>query len=171
MYGGGATVGSIEEWEVNLDIAQRISKQLTSKGIVVDILPATVPPNYSADIFLTIHADGNEETSVTGYKVAASEFDSTDDSQELSDAIEKSYGEATDMRLDPNVTDNMTQYYAFNYHKFVHTIQPGTTAAMVELGFLTNSDDRRLMVSNPDKMANGVTTGILNFLRATNRMP
>lgn len=168
--GGGATVGSITEWEVNLDIAQRIAKRLEAEGIIVDILPATIPQNYSADLFVSIHADGNEDTSVTGFKVAPSELDPTNRAELASGTIESSYKAATNMTLDPNVTADMTRYYAFNYIRFHHSIAESTPGVIVEVGYLTSAKDRRTIVANPEVSAEGVATGILNYFEAAGEL-
>lgn len=37
----------------------------------MDIIPATVPKDYWADVFIAIHADGSEDPRVSGFKVAS----------------------------------------------------------------------------------------------------
>ena len=69
--GGGTRGGGKKEWEVNLAIAEKTANLLRDQGIVVDILPATVPEAYWADAFIAIHADGNDNSSVSGFKVAS----------------------------------------------------------------------------------------------------
>ena len=44
---------------------------LEQLGYEVDILPAVVPPNYRARLFIAIHADGSNDSSASGYRVAA----------------------------------------------------------------------------------------------------
>src|SRR5439155_25365322 len=53
-YGGGRS-----EVDLNADIALRLAALLRAQGVLVDILPATVPTAYTADAFVAIHADGN----------------------------------------------------------------------------------------------------------------
>jgi hypothetical protein len=55
----GASAGGTTEWETNLKITEETKKLLEAKGVVVDILPVTIPPDYWADVFIAIHADGN----------------------------------------------------------------------------------------------------------------
>src|SRR5688572_29749836 len=69
--GGGTSGGGKAEWEVNLEIAELTAELLRPEGIIVEILPATVPASYWADVFISIHADGNENSTVSGYKIAA----------------------------------------------------------------------------------------------------
>ena len=44
---------------------------LEQLGYEVDILPAVVPPNYRAHLFIAIHADGSNDSNASGYRVAA----------------------------------------------------------------------------------------------------
>jgi N-acetylmuramoyl-L-alanine amidase len=43
-------------------------------------------------------------------------------------------------------------------------ISPGTPAAIIELGFLTNARDRALLVGGQDLIAAALADGILDFL-------
>lgn len=163
-WNGGASAGGYDEVDVNLDIARKAAALLKKEGIEVDVLMATVPESYRADAFISIHADGNDDTSVTGYKAAASEFDSTEASTILSDELAMAYGEATDMILDPNVTEDMTRYYSFNYVKFHASVDPSTPSALIETGFITNASDRKFLINKPDIAAKAIADGVLSFL-------
>src|SRR3989442_10298501 len=54
----GTTWRGINEVDVNLDIADRVAKDLRGRGIAVEIFPATVPAGYVADAFIALHPDG-----------------------------------------------------------------------------------------------------------------
>jgi len=69
--GGGSNGGGKAEWEVNLAIVEKTASLLRNRGIIVDILPATVPEAYWADAFVAVHADGNTNPSASGFKVAS----------------------------------------------------------------------------------------------------
>lgn len=161
----GATGGGKAEWEVNLEIAEHTKRKLESAGFIVDILPATVPPNYWADIFIAIHADGNENRGVTGFKAAGAERDITGKANTLARTIENEYTKLTGMYLDrENISVNMRYYYAFSWWRFEHAVHPLTTSVIVETGYLTNPNDRKLIVNQPEKSAEGITRGVLKFL-------
>lgn len=160
-YGGGKI-----EWEVNYDIAVRAEKILEAEGVEVDILPATVPPKYWADVFVTIHADSSLKSSPNGYKFAAPWRDMTGRADELVEHLDKSYSEITGLRYDDNITQNMRGYYAFAWWKFEHAIHPQTTAAIAETGFMSNPSDLRMLLEEPDKPAQGIAQGILSYLRS-----
>lgn len=158
-YGGGKA-----EWEVNLEIAQRTARLLEAAGYEVDILPTTIPPGYFADLFLSIHADGNNSSSASGYRAAAPRRDQTGRAAHFADLLEDRYGAATGLRHYPTVTRRMQNYYAFNYRRYEHALHPMTVAAILETGFLTNPGDRRIIVNDPDRAARGIADAITSLL-------
>lgn len=163
---GGATGGGITEREAVLTIAQHMVDLLGQKGIAAELLPTTVPPGYVADAFVSIHADGSVDTSVSGYKVASPRRDYSGVSADLATTIDSAYGSATGFRKDDNITSRMRGYYAFNWRRYEHAIHPMTPAAIVETGFITNASDRRVLSRQPDKVAQAVADGILLFLES-----
>ena len=58
----------------------------------------------------------------------------------------------------------MRGYYAFNYRRYAHSVAKTTPAAIVEMGFLTNPDDRTLLTQSPDLVAIGIANGIIRYL-------
>ncbi|QQS39135.1 N-acetylmuramoyl-L-alanine amidase [Candidatus Woesebacteria bacterium] len=160
----GATGGGIAEWEVNKKIAEETAAMLEKEGVIVDILPATVPVSYQADLFVAIHADGSEDTRKSGFKLASPWRDYTGNSAEIVRIIEEEYAQATGLEKDPNITRNMRGYYAFSWWKYEHSVHPATTSLIIETGFLTNSSDRRLLFTNPEVPAGAISKGILIYL-------
>jgi len=162
--GGGTSGGGKAEWEVNLAIAEATKEILKAKGILVDIIPATVPPSYFADAFVAIHADGNANTNVSGFKAASPWRDLTGRSEDLVAALEKEYRNTTGLRSDTGVNHNMRGYYAFNWWRREHAVHPMTVAAIIETGFLTSPEDQKILIQNPQKAAEGISAGIIKFL-------
>ncbi len=160
----GSSGGGKAEWEVNLAIALEIAEQLENHGIEVEILPATIPPLYWADVFISIHADGSPDSSKRGFKITSPWRDYTRKANNLVRILETSYGETISWEKDPNISRNMRGYYAFSWWKYEHALHPMTTAAIVETGFLTNATDRRLLIGNPEIMAQGIAGGVYEFL-------
>lgn len=160
----GARGGGMAEWEVNLAIAQLTAGLLEEKGISVEILPATVPPSYWADVFLAIHADGSTDPSKRGFKVASPWRDFTGNADSLVKMLENTYQEVIGWEIDPNITRNMRGYYAFSWWKYEHTIHPMTTAAIFETGFLTNADDRKVLTGTPEIPARAIADGVIKYL-------
>jgi len=162
----GTSGGGTTEVAVNRTIAEMTKTLLEQRGMIVDLLPATIPPNYWADVFVAIHADGNLNTRVSGYKVAAPRRDYSGQSAAFASLLEQSYGAATKIDLDPNVSRTMRGYYAFNWRRYEHSIHPMTVAAILETGFLTNASDRRVIVQAPEKSAAGIAGAIVEFTAA-----
>jgi len=160
----GSSGGGKSEWQVNYEIAIRLKAILEKKGIKVDLLSTEIPKDYVADAFISIHADGNENSNVSGFKVAGPRRDLTGNSSQLADEIETSYKEATGLELDPNISRNMTGYYAFAWWRFDHAVHPMTTSVIVETGFLSNPSDRKIIVNDPQLSAEGIAEGVLVYL-------
>ena len=160
----GTRGGGKAEWEVNLAIARRAAAILEEAGYEVEILPTTIPPAYLADLFVSIHADGHTNTSVSGYRAAAPRRDRTGRAAEFARLLTETYGEATGLPLYPTVTRRMTSYYAFNSRRYDHALHPMTVGVILETGFLTSARDRRIIVSAPDRAARGIADAVIRFL-------
>ena len=163
-YDFGASSGGANEVDVTLDVAQKTVNYLMSHGVKAVVLPSTIPEGYCASAFVAVHADGNDDSSVYGYKVAPSLWDTDGKAHSLSDTIQVDFGQETSMSLNPTVTDNMTQYYAFNFQKFSHTINANTPGALIEVGFISNDIDRSMMINHSEEMATGIGKGIVDYL-------
>lgn len=166
----GGSGGGVREVDVTLDLSRRVAKILRDRGIEVDLLPATVPVGYTADAFVSIHADSSPSAASNGYKLARSRFSAipnTDD--QLLSRLQTSYGAASGQRLDGNITRNMTGYYAFNSRRRSHAISGVTPGVILETGYLTNVADRTLLITRQDALAGAIADGITQFLN--NRPP
>jgi hypothetical protein len=162
---GGTSNGKTAEWQVNLKIAEEIEKILEPEGIVVDILPATIPPDYWADTFISIHADGSLDKNISGFKVASPWRDRTGKASMLVKNIEDTYEIQTGLEKDPNITRNMRGYYAFSWWRYEHAINPMTPAVIVETGFLTNPSDARMLINQPEVPAQAISDAVRDFLK------
>lgn len=162
---GGTSTGEVAEWEVNLKIAQEAKKILEKEGLVVDILPATIPPAYQADALVAIHADGSTDSNQRGFKVAAPRRDLTGKAKTLVKIIEEEYAKTTGFSQDPNITRGMTGYYAFSWRRFDHAIHPMTPAVILETGFLTNPSEARSLINHPEIPAQAIAKAVLIFLK------
>lgn len=160
----GASGGGKSEWEVNLAIAKETASILSEKGITVEIIPATVPPRYWADVFVAIHADGNLDPGKSGYKAAAPYRDITGKAEALRVSVEENYERSTGLEKDPTVTRNMRGYYAFGWWRYEHSVHPMTTSIILETGFLTSPTDRSIIVDKPNLSADGLADGVIEFL-------
>lgn len=165
----GATGGGKQEWQVNLDVAQRTAALLQASGIQTDVLPATVPPRYQANAFIAIHADGDTTGEDRGFKVARPGFSSIPDVDDrLVDAINQTYGSETELpRDDAHISLRMRYYYAFNARRYCHAVSPGVPQAIIELAYLTNATDRQYLIGDPEKLAQALSDSIQAFLATT----
>lgn len=161
----GAESAGLREVDVNYAVARQAAALLRARGVTVDLLPATVPPGYRADAFVAVHCDVNGDPAMRGYKLArfsGSAIPQRDDI--LLETIGTRYAAATGQPRDLHVTAAMTGYYAFNSRDFVHAIDPQTPAVIIELGFLTNPEDRELLKDRQDLLAAALADGILRYL-------
>lgn len=162
----GAAAGGYREFQVNLDMAERTAAYLRGAGVAVDILPATVPPSYRADAFVALHADGNSNTRLSGFKLATN-WREWEASVALGAALRADFGAASGLAWDEShISSNMRGYYAMASGRYRHTTSNYTPAVILEMGYLTNAYDRRLMTQGADTLARGVANGILRFLRS-----
>lgn len=151
------------EWEVNLLIARTAAEQLETLGYEVEVLPAVIPPDYRAHLFVAIHADGSDNPSASGYRVAAPRRDATGRAGGIAELLRDSYGDATGLRRLPTTTRRMQNYYAFNYRRYEHALHPMTIAVILETGFLTSPTDRRVILDAPERAANGIVAAVKAF--------
>jgi N-acetylmuramoyl-L-alanine amidase len=165
----GTSWAGYTEVDVTSEIADRMATLLTAQGIRVDILPTTVPEGYLADVFIALHCDGDGVGELSGFKMAHGSRRGPYEDKLLS-TIKDTYAKATGMSYDSqHITRNMTGYFAFNWSRYQHATSPFTPATIIELGFLSNDDDRAVLVNKPDVIATGLVNGILAFLDANPR--
>jgi hypothetical protein len=169
-YSTGASVNGVNEVDINLIVAQTLRDMLVNEGLTVDLLPATVPPDYRADLFMSLHADSNENSERHGYKSAVFRYERNKQDALLKEIIDKNYfyfsGLSDD---DDNVSGSMLEYYAFNRTRFKHAVHPKTPAIIVEMGYLSNKEDLDFM-SDPINPSYALKIGILSYLREVGRI-
>jgi N-acetylmuramoyl-L-alanine amidase len=162
----GTAWNGINEVTINVDIAERIKRMLEPKGIVVDILPTTIPPSYVADAFVALHGDGDGTGVRSGYKLAYSAR-RTPYEAALLESIKTHYGAATGLAYDQaHVSRNMLGYYAMAWTRNKYSTAPHTPSVILEMGYVSHDHDRYLMMSTPDIVAGGIAEGIIRFLDA-----
>jgi N-acetylmuramoyl-L-alanine amidase len=138
---------------------------LTALGYQVDLLQEFDPRlnGYQAAVLLSIHNDSCQfiNDQATGFKVASA-LASRDpnSSNRLVACIQDRYARITGLTFHDSVTSDMTQYHAFN------EIDPGTTAAIIEAGFLYK--DYNLLTTHQDLVADGIVAGIQCFVNNEN---
>lgn len=163
LRNGGTRGGGKLEWEVNLALAERTGALLEEAGYLVDILPAVVPPDYRAHLFIAIHADGSNDPGARGFRIAAPRRDATGRAQTFVELLEDSYARGTGLRRLPDTTRRMRNYYAFNSRRYEHSLHPMTIGLILETGFLTSAADREVIVDDPDRVARAILESVQAF--------
>ena len=159
----GAAAGGYREVEVNQAVAERAASYLRGVGFAVDVLPATVPPSYRADAFVAIHADGNADPRMRGFK-AATHWREWEAATTLLAAMRAEYGAASGLAWDEaHISSGMRGYYAMSTGRYRHAVANTTPAIILEMGYLTNPQDRQLMTQQVDRLARGVAAGVQRF--------
>jgi N-acetylmuramoyl-L-alanine amidase len=166
---GAVCPDGTNEHEINLAIASLVRQKLEARGYVIDLLQEFDPrlDGYHAAVLVSIHADTCDviDDQASGFKVTASTYSRGQNlANRLTACLDDRYASITGLHLHPgSVTINMTDYHAFS------AIDPTTTAAIIETGFLNL--DRDILVHHPDVVADGVVSGILCFVNNENVNP
>lgn len=167
---GAVCPNGVTEQQVNYEIARRVKQDLEAAGVRVDLLQEKDPrlQNYRADALLSIHADvcvwpPEYGEKVSGFKLAfasAVPQKVAIQAAQFKRCLERRYSAITGLTFHPSsITKDMTEYHAFN------EIDPSTPAVIIETGFLAHPKDYDLLVNRPDLIAQGITAGILCYLR------
>jgi len=158
---GAVCPDGLTELQVNQEIAARVQQSLVAEGFDVDLLKEFDPRlgSYRALALISIHADSCQyiNDQATGYKVAPSlENRRPERTGRLTDCLRFRYEEATSLEAHNSVTPDMSSYHAFD------EIDIDTPAAIIEVGFLNL--DRQLLTQEPDRVASGISSGILCYI-------
>ena len=160
----GASFGGYNEVDINLDIAWRVAALLRTQGLIVDVLPTTIPAGYVADAFVALHADSDGVGEKSGFKIAHAARRGPYEDQFQRDLTDE-YAAATGLSWDATgISRNMTGYYGLTWSRYRSATSPFTPSLILEMGFVSNDDDRTLMTDRADDVAKGIANGILRFL-------
>lgn len=157
------SLGGYREVDINLSIASLVREALVAAGYDVDLLAEFDPrlTGYQAQALISIHADSCEyiNDQATGFKVSPTiSTKYPEQASRFTTCLRSRYTDATGMKFHSgSVTADMTNYHAFN------EINNETPAAIIETGFMNL--DREILTQNQDIVANGITSGILCFIK------
>jgi len=158
-YDSGAVCDDgLQETQITQAVTRLLAERLTQAGATVEVLAEKDARlhGYRADALISLHADSCIDAS--GYKAARSDRST----QPLLEdkylrCLYREYGEKSGLSQHLNsISHDMTQYYAFNQ------IDPATPAVILELGFI--GGDRQVLTTRQERLAWGVSEGILCFL-------
>ncbi len=158
---GAVCPDGLTEAEINLEVAQRVVRNLQARGYTVDLLDEFDPrlTDYKADMLLSIHANTCRDYGevVTGYLISTADSRSNSGSDQLLvECVASYYGRDTRLERRYGLTRDVTDYHVFR------KIHPRTPGAIIELGFMLA--DRDLLTNQPDLMAGAITSGVLCYL-------
>lgn len=174
---GGATgvTTKIPEYELTLQIATNLKKELESRGVEVVMMRTTNDVSVSnverakiankskADLFVRIHCDGSPDQAAAG--VSTLYPDTTKWTKRISPASKKAAQyvqsgvvESTGA-IDRGITPR-SNLSGFNWAK--------VPSVLVECGFLSNPVEDRLLASPhyQDKLADGIADGVVAYLES-----
>ncbi|MCA9838942.1 MAG: N-acetylmuramoyl-L-alanine amidase [Trueperaceae bacterium] len=168
-YNTGGSAFGVNEVDINRSTAYMLKDMLEFEGIEVDLLPATMPANYHADLVIALHSDASPDVNRRGYKSAYFRYPRNKWEPELKKAIDQAYfffsGLPDD---DENVSGSMLEYYAFNRARYKHAVSRSTPAVIVEMGYISNEQDRDFLL-DPVNPAYALKRGILTYLAERGR--
>ena len=161
----GASSNGVNEVDVNLAVTRLAAQYLLERGYSVDILDATVPVSYTTDLFLAIHADGSTASYLRGFKAVAP-WNGVPASDQFVGILYEEYGKATGLPTDAMTSVNMAHYYAFNSVRYRHATTSGVPGALLEMGFVSNPDDRRMLATEQPRLAWGIANAVDRYFRS-----
>lgn len=169
---GAVCDDGLREVDVNLDIATRVQNGLEALGIKTELLKEKDPrlSGYNATVLVSIHNDSCDyfSDSHTGFKVAGNS-NQNGNTPRLIACLNNRVAARTGLsRHGTTITSDMTNYHAFDPDS-PDTINPATSAAIIETGFLNL--DRQILTEHPDVIAQGVVDGIMCYLNYENTDP
>ena len=162
-YDTGASYGGFEEKAINLIISEKLKKLLENSGITVFLTRdddgflslaerVEITNSIKPNVFISIHNNALKTT--RGIRGVETYFWSPQ-SQKLAYYIHKSI--LSNIKI-PDHFIRRARFYVIR-----HT---GSPAVLAELGFLSNSEDRKFLTNNStqDQYAKAVSEAILKFL-------
>ena len=171
----GVSTG-IREYELTLQVANKLKEELESRGYEVILTRtvnegeiscierAEVANNANADAFIRIHANGSDDSSISGAmticQTSSNPYNGSiyKESKRLSVDVLDEYCNATGARKERVwETDSMT---GNNWSKVPVTL--------IEMGYMSNPDEDELMASDgyQRKMVLGIANGIDKYINA-----
>ena len=109
--------------------------------------------NFNADYFISLHVNSYTQDTVNGIEVFASEVY---ESYSFGNALLEGMVDATDLK-----TRGMKP--SSELYVLEHTDMP---AVLLEMGFISNTDDAALLAERPELFAEGIYHGILDYFES-----
>lgn len=159
----GAIGGGIQEKDITLDIAKRVEKLLKQKGYDVKMTRSDdtfvslqdrveISEDYNPDIFVSIHVNSSVRPEITGVETHYYHQESISLAQTVHSALASAIQTV-------NRGLFKSKFYVIN-----HTTSP---AILIEIGFISNADERNQLVGETRKQATAkaIADGIQKYLQ------
>jgi len=159
----GAIGANIYEKDITLDITKRVEKILKEKGYDVKMTRTddsyvslqdrvTFSENYSPDIFVSVHVNSSVKPEITGIETHYYH----QESMSLAQTVHAS--------LASTIHSNDRGLFKSKFYVINHTTSP---AILIEIGFISNEEERNQMLSETRKQqtAQSIADGIQKYLQ------
>ncbi len=159
----GATGGGIYEKNITLDVSEKVEAILKQRGYQVKMTRpddkfvslqdrVTISENYNPDIFVSIHVNSSVRPEITGVETHYYH----QYSMSLAQTVHSAFASAVQS---PNRGLFKSKFYVIN-----HTTCP---AILVEIGFISNANERAQLISEKRKQATAksIADGIDNYFK------
>jgi N-acetylmuramoyl-L-alanine amidase len=194
---GGEDPGAIsrrhvEESRVTMDVARRVGKLLSGRGVAVRFtrdgntalgLEERIAINrkLKPDAFVAIHVNATVNAAVNGIEtfiMAAPGYSATAGGREDEREYDGNRNGVLNTRLAFAIQDNLLAYTGADDRgvkraRFAVIKNSPVPGVLVEMGFLTNSGEESLLISRVyrDRIAAGIARGILSYLTTQRKPP
>ena len=161
----GAIRGDITEKDITLDVSKRVKEILTKQGYKVEMTrdkDATVSLEervefseaIQPDIFISIHVNSSEKPAITGLETHYYHQESLALAQTMHAAMVS------------NIKTNNRGLFKSKFYVINHTTSP---AILVEIGFISNTEERAELISEKRKQttAKAIAEGVQNYFKGS----
>lgn len=156
----GGSVAGVDEWAVDLDVAQRVAILMGAAGYEAQVLPAWFSEGYAADVFVALHVNGSIDPTQRGFFAdRAGDSVIPDEENRLVRQLNRSFADGTAIPYVYRPTRASRAYYAF------YRVSAYTPSAIIEMGFLTNPTDRAYLTSSRQIVAQALANALTAFLQ------
>jgi N-acetylmuramoyl-L-alanine amidase len=159
---GEVCADGTKEADLNYDIATLVKEKLEAKGFTVELFPESDPKllNFTGEVMIALYSGScaSDPLPPSGFKVGGSiSSKNPDQIDRLATCISQEYQAATQLPFTYEVigTDNAA------FHVF-RDISPDTAAVLLEMGSMKT--DRKVLVDQSDKTADGIVAGIVCYI-------
>lgn len=159
----GAIRNGINEKDITLDVAKRIEKLLKKQGYQVTMTRANdiyvslqdrvaISESVAPDIFVSVHVNSSTRPEITGIETHYYHQESLN----LAQTVHSSLASA--------IESNNRGLFKSKFYVINHTTSP---AILIEIGFISNDNERAQLVSEKrkEKTAKSIVEGINNYFK------